>query len=135
MIKRRITYPDYNGVERTEDFYFGLTKTEISKMEVSTECGLVAMLQRVMDKRDGKTIMHFIESIIHQSYGEKSLDGKKFMKKNGALADEFVETEAYNLLFMELISDPEAAVAFVKGILPDDMRQAVEEEEAKLAKN
>ncbi len=127
MIKKTITYTDYNGVERTEDFYFNLTKTELSKMELSTAGGLVAMIERIIAAKDGKAIMSTMESIIHQSYGEKSADGKRFEKHNGALADAFAETEPYDILFMELVTDANAAAAFVKGILPEDMQKAAEQ--------
>lgn len=131
MLKKTITYTDYNGVERTEDFYFNLNRSELSKMEITTAGGLVAMLERIVAAKDGKAIMNTVEAIIHQAYGEKSPDGKRFEKKNGALADAFEETEPYNMLFMELVTDAVAAASFVKGILPEDLQKAVAEEEAK----
>ena len=117
MLKRSITYPDYNGGTRTEDFYFNLTQAEVTEMELSVDGGLVEMINRIVAAQDGKQIIATFKDIILRAYGEKSPDGKRFIK-NQELRDAFAQTEAYSILFMELATNADAAAAFVNGIVP-----------------
>lgn len=120
MLKKTITYTDYNGVERKEDFYFNLTTAEIMEMEMSTTGGLAEMIKRVVNTQDVPAIVKIFKDLILKAYGEKSIDGKRFIKvKDGVkLADAFAETEAYSILFMELATDADEAAKFVNGIIP-----------------
>lgn len=117
MLKKTITYVDYDGNTRTEDFFFNLSKAELTEMELSTTGGLEAMLNRIIAARDGARIIALFKDLILRSYGEKSLDGKRFIKSK-ELSDAFSQTEAYVELFMELSTDADKASEFVKGILP-----------------
>lgn len=117
MLKKTITYTDYDGNERTEDFYFNLTKAEVAEMEMSYTGGMEKMLRKIVAEKDSKRIVEIFKDLILRSYGEKSADGKRFIK-NQELRDAFAQTEAYSELFMELATDAEAAAAFVNGILP-----------------
>ena len=117
MLKKTITYTDYNGLKRTEDFYFNLTESELAEMEVDVDGGMSNMLQQIVDANDGRQIMKNFKTFIKKSYGEKSADGRKFMK-NETLSEEFIMTAAYDVLFHELVTDPEAGAKFVGGILP-----------------
>lgn len=120
MIKKTITYTDYNGVERKEDFYFHLTKAEITKMEMSTSGGLAEMINRVVAAQDQPAIIKIFEDLIQKSYGVKTPDGRGFVKRKEDL-DSFISTEAYSMLFMELATDADAAAKFVNGVVPNDM--------------
>lgn len=120
MIKKTITYNDYNGVLRTEDFYFNLTKAEIMEMEMSTAGGLEQMINKIIAAQDTPAIIKQFKEIIKKSFGEKSLDGKRFIK-SPELFEEFSQTEAYSQLFMELATDAEKAAAFVNGVIPGDL--------------
>lgn len=117
MLKKKITYTDYNGLERSEDFYFNLTEAEIMEMELGTAGGLAELIQKVIDTKDGPTIIKIFKDLVLKSYGEKSLDGKRFIK-NDEVRDSFAQTEAYSILFMELATDADAAAKFVNGIIP-----------------
>ena len=126
MLKKSITYTDYNGTERTEDFYFNLTKAEIMEMEMSTTGGLAEMIQKVVNAQDAPAIIKVFKDLVLKAYGEKSADGKRFVKVNDAgvpLSIAFSQTEAYSQLFMELATDAEAAANFVNGIVPKDLEQ------------
>ena len=126
MLKKTITYIDYNGSERTEDFYFNLSKAEVMEMEMSTTGGLAEMIQRIVAAQDAPAIIKIFKDLVLKAYGEKSLDGKRFMKvdANGTpLSIAFSQTEAYSQLFMELATDADAAAKFVNGIVPADMAQ------------
>lgn len=126
MLKKTITYTDYNGTERTEDFYFNLSKAEVMEMEMSTVGGLAERIQRIVATQDAPAIIKIFKELVLDAYGEKSLDGKRFLKvdENGnRLSVAFSQTEAYSQLFMELATDADAAAKFVNGIVPADMAQ------------
>ena len=122
MLKLTRTYNDYNGLSRTEDFYFNLTEAEITEMELSVDGGLVEMINRIVAAKDGRQIINLFKDIILRSYGQKSPDGKRFVK-NQELREAFSQTEAYSDLFMELATDAEAAANFVNGIIPAQKRK------------
>lgn len=117
MIKWPITYTDYNGEERTEDFYFNLNKAEVMEMNLSANGAYGEYLQRIVDQRDGKSIAEEFKRLIVKSYGEKSDDGKRFVKSE-ALSEAFIQTEAYSELYMQLATDPDASTKFIEGVLP-----------------
>ena len=120
MLKKTIKYEDFDGNERSEDFYFNLTKAELMEMELSTEGGLEKRIQSIINAQDIPKIVAIFKDLILRSYGEKSLDGKRFIK-NDEIRDAFAQTEAYSELFMELATDEKAASEFVKGIVPKNL--------------
>lgn len=120
MLKKKITYTDYNGVERTEDFYFNLTKAEIMEMELSISGGLSETIQRVVEAKDSPALIKIFKDLILKAYGEKSMDGKRFVKSE-EISTSFSQTEAYSNLFMELATNDEKAAEFVNGIIPADI--------------
>lgn len=124
MLKKTITYEDYNGVERKEDFYFNLTKAEIMEMQFGTVGGLDVMLRKIIDAKDVKSIMDTFKKLILKAYGVKSDDGRRFIKSE-ELSKEFEQTEAYSILYMELSTDDKAAAEFVNGIIPKDVAAEV----------
>lgn len=124
MLKKTITYVDYNDVERTEDFYFNLSKAEVMEMQMSTTGGLAEMIQRIVAAQDAPAIIKIFKDLVLKAYGQKSPDGKRFIK-NETLTAEFAQTEAYSQLFMELATDADAAAAFVNGIVPADIAKQV----------
>ena len=119
MLKKTITYIDYNGMERTEDHYFNLSESEIMEMEMSTPGGLAEMITKIVSTKDAPSIIKIFKELILKSYGEKSADGKRFMKSD-ELSTAFSQTPAYDKLFMELATDADAASAFVNGIVPSN---------------
>lgn len=133
MLKKTITYTDYNGVERTEDHYFNLTKAEIMEMELSTTGGLAEMIQKITAAQDAPAIIKLFKDLVLKSYGEKSPDGRRFIKSK-EISDAFAQTEAYSQLFMELATDADAASKFVNGIMPADVAAQVANHPAALNK-
>lgn len=117
MFKKTVTYTDYDGVERTESFYFNLSEAEIVEMELGTEGGWRERMQRIIDSKDAPTIMREFKKLIMNSYGIKSDDGRRFIKSDDISRD-FIQTEAYNQIFMELVTDAKAAAEFANGIAP-----------------
>lgn len=122
MLKKTITYKDYNDVERTEDFYFNLTKAEVMEMEMSTTGGLAEMIQRIVAAQDAPAIIKIFKDLLLKAHGEKSPDGKRFIKSD-AIREAFEQTEAYSILFMELATDDKKAAEFINGIIPADLNQ------------
>lgn len=120
MLKKEITYTDYNGVERTEPFYFNLTEAEILEMQMSTSGGLSEMIKRIVASQDAPAIIKVFKELILKAYGIKSDDGKR-MVKSDEISAAFAQTEAYSKLFMSLATDAEAASDFVNRIVPNNM--------------
>lgn len=126
MFKRTITYSDYNGVERTEDFYFNLTQAELMEMELSTAGTFTAMVQGIINAKDAPSIAKIFKELLFKAYGQKSPDGRRFVKSE-ELSKEFSETPAYSQLYMELATNDDKAAEFVNGIMPAELAaQAVD---------
>lgn len=121
MLKKYISYTDYNGVARKEAFYFNLSKAELVKMQMSTEGGMEEYLQRIIDTHDNRKLFELFDQLIKMSYGIKSEDGRRFTKSE-KITEEFCQTEAYTELLLELMGDDSAhaVLDFVKGIMPLD---------------
>lgn len=121
MYTKRISYEDWNGETREEDFRFNLSKSDIVEMEANTEGGLENYIKEISEKLDAKKIMEFTKMFILKSYGEKSLDGKRFMRSE-EISRAFSETPAYDKLFMELVTDADALADFIANVIPKDVR-------------
>ena len=121
MIKWTITYTDYNDVTVTEDFYFHLNKAELTQMQFKANGAYSQFIERILNQRDLQKLGEEFKSLILNSYGEKSDDGRYF-RKNEQMRNDFEQSAAYDVLYMELISDAEKASKFVKGILPSDLQ-------------
>lgn len=124
MLKKTITFTDFNGNERTEDFYFNLTKAECMEMELGTAGGMQSMIEKIISEQDNQKMVAIFKDIILRSYGEKSPDGKHFYK-SAEISAGFASTEAYSELFMELAGNAEAAANFINAVVPDVGQGAV----------
>ncbi len=120
MLKREIAYEDFNGNQVTDIFYFNISKPELIELEVEHEGGFSAIIQNIVDSKDHKALIQRFKEIVLMAYGQKSDDGKRFIKSE-QLRNEFSQTAAYSALFMELAMDDNAAVIFLKNTLPKDM--------------
>lgn len=118
MLKKTIAYTDYDGNQRTEDFFFNLSKAEVLEMEMGVNGGMTKLIQRLVAEQDMERITRTFKEIIMKAYGEKSLDGKYF-EKSEEKSRRFTQTEAYSELFLELL-DPDKCALFINGILPQD---------------
>jgi hypothetical protein len=123
MLKKSITYTDYNGVEQTEDVYFNLTKVECAELEYSMEAGmsLSSFVSTLISTKDMGAILATIKKIVLTAYGVKSPDGKRFIKSD-QLSAEFAQTIPYETIYWELVTEPDKAADFIAGILPSDIR-------------
>lgn len=130
MYKKTITYTDFNDVTRTQDFYFYLSKADITKLNSRVEGGIQTKFEKIMNKFDIKGLVDTVEELVKASYGEKSDDGTRFIKSK-ELSEAFSQTNAYDELFMELISTENALADFIKKVLPNDIQMKIEEEMAK----
>ena len=129
MLKKTITYTNFNDEEVSETHFFHFSKAELVELEMSHEGGLSTMLENIIATQDGKQIIAEFKKIVLGSYGKKSADGKRFIK-NQELRDEFESSEAYSTLFMELVTNADAAAEFVSGVVPqglaDEARRVME---------
>jgi hypothetical protein len=129
MLKKTIKYTDFNGNERVGDFYFHFSEAELAEMELSVNGGYAQMLQSIVDARDIPSIAKVFKDIILKSYGVKSADGVRF-EKSEELSRQFTQTEAYSVLYMELIQDAKAMAAFCNALIPKDLAAKVAKAEA-----
>lgn len=120
MLKKTITFEDFDGRQVTEDFYFNLSKAELVELEVSSKTGFADLLQQIVASNDGQEIINHFKQIILMAYGKKSDDGRRFIKSQ-ELRDEFEQTNAYSELFIELATNADAASAFMRGVVPADL--------------
>lgn len=128
MYKRTITYEDYEGAKRTEDFYFNMNKAELIKWMTTTgDYTIDRLMLRLIEERNGKKIMDMMDELIKISYGKKTIDGRRF-EKSEELWKDFQETEAYSVLFTELVTDASKAGEFVNGIIPKELADQIAEE-------
>lgn len=125
MLKKTITFTDYNDQQLTEDFYFNLSTAEITEMELSQKGGLTEYMKKIIAEEDGKKLVELFKELITKSVGKRSGDGRRFIK-NQEIIDDFVQTEAYSQLFIELSTDADQAAAFITGVVPSNMKEAVE---------
>lgn len=130
MLKKTVTYEDFNEVERTEDFYFHFTEAELTDMNLDENGGLAEKLQRIIDSKDVKQIKDYFKWIVLKAYGEKSEDGRRFMKSE-EISKAFEETQAYSDIWMELATDEKAASDFVNGIMPKKLMAEMEKQNIK----
>lgn len=117
MLKKTITYTDYNGNERTEDFWFNISKVEAIEIQAEYNGDFEEMILRLTSEQDMKKIIEIFQYIVLKAYGQKSLDGRRFVK-TPELQNEFAQTEAYVNLFMELAGNADEAARFIRGIMP-----------------
>lgn len=125
MLKKTIKYTDFNGQPQSEDYYFNFTKAELVEMGLSENGGLDAFIEKVINERDQKEIIRLFKDIVLKAYGEKSTDGKYFVK-NDAVRERFSQTEAYSELFMELAFDSKAASDFINALIPNDLAETIQ---------
>lgn len=124
MLKKNIKYVDYDGNARAEDFYFNLNKAEVIELQLGTVGGLTKTLEKIVQEKDASRIIEYFKTLILKAYGEKSADGRRFIKSQ-ELRDAFEQTEAYAELFMELASDAKMAAEFINGVLPKEAADAI----------
>lgn len=132
MISKTFTYMDYNGNDRTETCYFNLNETEIIELESSAEGGLSVQLEDLTKSNDNKKLFETFKSIILKSYGEKSPDGRRFIKSK-ELTDAFEQSIPFSMLFMELAVDANAASSFINGIIPKNLQDRLPKDVTKNA--
>lgn len=125
MLKREIKYTDFNDEKVTDVFYFNISKTELIELEVEYEGGMQRMIEKIIESKDNKAIIEQFKKLILLAYGEKSEDGKRFIKSD-KLREEFSQTAAYQELFMEIALDAKAGADFVIGVMPKDMAAEME---------
>ena len=129
MYSETMTFIDFDGAKRTEKFYFNLTKQEVLKMDICEEGGMVKSLEKIIEESDGKRLYQRFEAIVDTAYGEKSLDGRRFMKSEEIL-NNFKQTNAYSDLIIKLATDAKYAANFMNCILPVSNNAAVSETQA-----
>lgn len=130
MLKKTITYTDYDGVERTEDFYFNFTEAELMEWQLVTNGGLTNYVQKIVDAKDQPRLITLFKELLLKAYGIKSEDGRRFIKSE-KISEEFSQNPAYSILYMELVTDDKLAADFVNGIIPSKLSEQVAEQNSR----
>lgn len=134
MYTKTITYKDYNGEQRTEDFRFNLNEAELYELQLSTNGGYDQWIMRIANAQDTAEMIKLFKSLILMSYGEKALDGKGFIKKDPVtgrpLSEAFEQSAAYPVLFTELATNADAAAEFINKIIPASAAEAIDKAKA-----
>lgn len=130
MLKKTITYTDYDGVERTEDFYFNFTEAELMEWQLVTNGGLTSYVQKIVDAKDQPRLITLFKELLLKAYGIKSDDGRRFIKSD-KISEEFSQSPAYSILYMELVTDDKVAADFVNGIIPVKLSEQVAEQNSR----
>lgn len=130
MLKKTITYTDYDGVERTEDFYFNFTEAELMEWQLVTNGGLTNYVQKIVDAKDQPRLITLFKELLLKAYGIKSEDGRRFIKSE-KISEEFSQNPAYSILYMELVTDDKLAADFVNGIIPAKLSEQVAEQNSR----
>lgn len=124
MLKKTIKYKDFNDEDQSDDYYFHLSKAELIELELSQKDGLSSYLEQIVQSEDGSEIVATFKKLLLQAYGQKSADGKRFIKSE-ALRNEFLSSPAYSELFTELVTDENAAAEFIAGVIPAGLDEEV----------
>ena len=127
MIKKTVTFTDFDGNKRTEDFYFHLTEQELTEWELSVDGGLSGVLTRIVNSQDTKTLIGIFKDILMKSYGVKTPDGRGFVK-NKEVLNNFTCTQAFSDIYMELATDDKAAAEFINGVMPASLAEKANKE-------
>jgi len=120
MFTEKVKYTDFDGEQQERTLYFHLSKPELARLNLSSSGGLEKYVNRIIEERDGAQLLDLFERIIQMSYGEKSLDGQRFVKSKEA-TQAFIESPAYEVMYMKLAGDADYAAKFIKGIVPSDV--------------
>lgn len=126
MLKKVITYTDFDDNVQTETFYFNLTKTELLKLQASVEGGLIEHLKKILEDQDGGDMLMFIEEFLGSAYGQRSEDAKRFVK-SPILAEEFLQSAAYIALMDEFLAEPAKIMNFIQALIPKDLNEKLEQ--------
>lgn len=127
MLKEPITYVDYNGNTRTEEFCFNLTEQELVDMQLTTAGGYAETVQAIIDAKDQPALIAIFKELLHKAYGKKTPDGRRF-DKSKEIVDDFLHCPAYSILYMRLVTDDAYAAKFIKGLIPADLAKKLEEQ-------
>ena len=126
MYKITETYTDYDDNQRTEDFYFNYSEAELADLQFSVSGGLAGMINKIIKTNDMPKLVELFRELIQKAYGEKSNDGRRFMK-SPELTKEFTETVAYSQIYMRLATDSKAAQEFINKVIPKSMKDKMQQ--------
>lgn len=136
MLKKEVVYEDFDGETQTKVLHFNLTKAELSRMIMDEMTfgeneddepvnGLSERINNVIARRSGKELMEMFDWLIEKSYGVR--EGERFVKSE-ELFEEFTQTAAYDAFYMELLTDTDAMIEFVNGVMPKDVAERMKDD-------
>lgn len=134
MLKKTITYEDYNGEQRTRDFYFHMNQVEFAKLNGEVPGGLEKRINEIIEDKDNDAMLRMIDLLVTRSYGKFDEDDEftKVDRNGRPLYEKFVNIDAYDKLIIELVTGENNIVNFLKAILPKDLQNKLEEKTKEL---
>jgi hypothetical protein len=133
LLKKTIVYENpFTQQMVSEEHYFHISKADLIEMQMENLNepevinpqtgakleGYPAMLQRIVNDKDGKEILVVVKDMVRRAYGKKS--GDRFLR-SPEIWEEFISSEAWSQLYFELCTDAGAQADFMNGIFPRDM--------------
>lgn len=115
MFKHSVEYVDFNGSDRKEDLYFHLSLPEVTRLEAEIGMGLEDYIKGLTTNQELNTLLAFLERMLLSSYGQKTSDGKSFIKSQ-VIREAFEYSQAYAEIFEQVLSNPDLARKFGENV-------------------
>ena len=116
MQKLTVQYQNWDGDLETEDLYFHLNIKELQEME-KWDVPLTKRIAKLTKTEDGTEAFELMRDIVEAAYGERSSDGKRFVK-NPEVLKNFTQGLAYDEVILQFIDGTTDLAKFVEGLLP-----------------
>ena len=135
MLKKPVTYTNFNDEVVTKVLYFHISKTRLSENISLTDRlnavqDLIAGPERQLAPEEVSEILDLMKLILKLSYGIRSADGESF-DQSDEIWDNFTKTAAYDALLFQLFQDEGGILEFLTGVMPKDLRPGPQDHLAK----
>lgn len=118
MIKQHVSYEDYEGNKVEKDLWFHLNRSDLAKLSLNYEKGLIEGLTELQKKGDKRAIAEFIDELLINAYGVRKPDSDVFLKTK-EIREDFEYSLAHDEILMMLLGgDDDDIINFIVGIMP-----------------
>ena len=118
MIKQHVSYEDYDGNNVEKDLWFHLNKSDLAKMSLGFDNGLIEGLTELQQKGDKKAVAEFIDNLLVNAYGVRKPGSDVFLK-TPEIKEDFQYSLAHDEILMMLLGgEDDEIIDFIVGIMP-----------------
>ena len=118
MIKQHVSYEDYDGNKVEKDLWFHLNKSDLAKMSLGFDNGLIDGLTELQQKGDKKAVAEFIDNLLVNAYGVRKPGSDVFLK-TPEIKEDFQYSLAHDEILMMLLGgEDDEIINFIVGIMP-----------------